>query len=132
MSASGGYGYQTRPFLKVRRGYTDVLAATKRKNIIHGLVEIDVTQARRMLRHREAAGEDLSFTALIIHAVARAVDEDRIMHAYRRRGRLILFDEIDVNTQIEANVRLGGTVGISSVGMLARPVVGVFRSPRPP
>jgi pyruvate/2-oxoglutarate dehydrogenase complex dihydrolipoamide acyltransferase (E2) component len=81
-----------------------MLAATKRKDIIHGLVEIDVTKAHRLLRQREAAGEDLSFTAFLIHAVARAVDEDRIMHAYRRRGRLILFDDVDVNTQIEAAV----------------------------
>ena len=92
-------GYQTRPFLKIRRGYTDLLAATKRKHIIHGLVEIDVTNAHWVLRQRELAGEDLSFTAFVIHAVARAVDEDRIMHAYRRRGRLILFDEVDVNTR---------------------------------
>jgi len=34
-------------------------------------------------------------------AVARAVDEDRIMHAYRRRNPIILFDEVDINTQIE-------------------------------
>jgi pyruvate/2-oxoglutarate dehydrogenase complex dihydrolipoamide acyltransferase (E2) component len=102
--AAGGSGYQTRPFLKIRRGYTDLLTATKRKNIIHGLVEIDVTNAHRMLRQREAAGEDLSFTAFLIHAVARAIDEDRIMHAYRRRGRLILFDEVDVNAQVEAAV----------------------------
>ena len=87
--AGDGRGYQTRPFLKIRRGYTDLLTATKRKNIIHGLVEIDVTKAHRLLRRRESAGEDLSFTAFLIHAVARAVDEDRIMHAYRRRGRLI-------------------------------------------
>jgi hypothetical protein len=36
-----------------------------------------------------------------MHAVARAVDEDRIRHAYRRRNQLILSDEVDVNTQIE-------------------------------
>jgi pyruvate/2-oxoglutarate dehydrogenase complex dihydrolipoamide acyltransferase (E2) component len=101
---AGGDGYQTRPFLKIRKGYTDLLAATKRKHIIHGLVEIDVTNAQQLMRRREAAGEDLSFTAFLIHAVARAVDEDRIMHAYRRRGRLILFDDVDVNTQIEAAV----------------------------
>ena len=31
----------------------------------------------------------------------RAVDEDRIMHAYGRRNQLILFDDVDINTQIE-------------------------------
>jgi hypothetical protein len=61
-TAGDGRGYQTRPLLKIRRGYTDLLTATKRKNIIHGLVEIDVTKAHRLLRQRESAGEDLSFT----------------------------------------------------------------------
>ena len=116
--AARGRGYQTRPFLKIRRAYTDLLTATKRKNIIHGLVEIDVTNAHRLLRQREAAGEDLSFTAFLIHAVARAVDEDRIMHAYRRRGRLILFDDVDVNTQIETAV-VDGAPAARFAGRLA-------------
>jgi pyruvate/2-oxoglutarate dehydrogenase complex dihydrolipoamide acyltransferase (E2) component len=101
---ANGASFQTRPFLKIRKGYLDVLAAGRRKNIIHGLIEIDVTEARRVLRRCAAAGEDLSFTAFLMHAVARAVDEDRILHAYRRRNRLILFDEVDVNVQIEAEL----------------------------
>jgi hypothetical protein len=36
-----------------------------------------------------------------MHAVAGAVDDDRIMHAYRQ-SQLILLDDVDVNTQIEA------------------------------
>jgi pyruvate/2-oxoglutarate dehydrogenase complex dihydrolipoamide acyltransferase (E2) component len=39
-----------------------------------------------------------------VFAVAKAVDEDRIMHAYRRRNRIILFDDVDINTQIEVEV----------------------------
>ena len=32
----------------------------------------------------------------------RAVDENKIMHAYRKGGKhLVLFDDVDVNTQIE-------------------------------
>jgi pyruvate/2-oxoglutarate dehydrogenase complex dihydrolipoamide acyltransferase (E2) component len=53
---------------------------------------------------REAADEPLSFTAALMHAVARAVDEDRILHAYRRRNRIILFADVDINTQIEVDV----------------------------
>ena len=96
--------YETRPFLKIRRAYGDVLAASRRKDIIHGLVEVDVTEARRLLRQRHAAGQDLSFTAFVMHAVARAVDADRILHAYRRRNRLILFADVDVNVQVETSV----------------------------
>ena len=54
--AGGGPGYQTRPFLKIRKGYTDVLAASRRKDIIHGLLEIDVTHAHELLRQRKADG----------------------------------------------------------------------------
>jgi pyruvate/2-oxoglutarate dehydrogenase complex dihydrolipoamide acyltransferase (E2) component len=103
-TSSGGEHFQTRPFLKIRKGYLDVLAAGRRKNIIHGLIELDVTELRRILGEREAAGQALSFTAALMHAVAKAVDEDRIMHAYRRRNRIILFDEVDINTQIEVEI----------------------------
>jgi len=102
--AAGRDSFQTRPFLKIRKGYLDVMAAGRRKNIIHGLIEIDVTQPRRVLRRCAATGEDLSFTAFLMHAVARAVDEDRILHAYRRRNRLILFDDVDINVQIEVEL----------------------------
>lgn len=40
-----------------------------------------------------------------MHCVATAVDGDRIVHAYRRRNRLVLFGDVDVNTQIEADLR---------------------------
>jgi chloramphenicol O-acetyltransferase len=100
MSADGE-SYEARPFLKIRRAYLHNFEASRRKHFIHGLVEMDVTEIRRAVRLREAAGEDISFTAVVMHAVARAVDEDRIMHAYRRRSQLILFDDVDVNTQIE-------------------------------
>ncbi|MDN5795694.1 MAG: 2-oxo acid dehydrogenase subunit E2 [Intrasporangium sp.] len=100
----GVSAYETRPFLKVRRAYTDILTASRRKDIIHGLFEIDVTEPRRVVQARRAAGEDISFTAFVLHAVARAVDENKVLHAYRRRNRLILFHDVDVNTQIEAEV----------------------------
>ena len=96
--------FETRPFLKVRKGYLDILAAGRRKNIIHGLIEIDVTKLRRELRERESVGEALSFSAAVMHSVAKAVDEDRILHAYRRRNQIILFDKVDINTQIEVEV----------------------------
>jgi len=49
--------------LKIRKGYVDVLAAGRRKNIIHGLIDLDVTELRRMLRVREAVGQDFDGAA---------------------------------------------------------------------
>jgi hypothetical protein len=56
--------YEVRPFLKIRRAYPDNFAASRRKHFIHGLVEVDVTEIQRALRHSEAAGNDISFTAV--------------------------------------------------------------------
>ena len=42
--AGDASGYSTRPFLTIRRMYLDVLDAGRRKRMIHGLVEVDVTR----------------------------------------------------------------------------------------
>lgn len=96
--------YETRPYLRVRRGYVDVLDAGRRKNLVHGLLQLDVTEARRLLAHPRDGAAPLSFSAWVLHCVAAAVDADRIVHAYRRRNRLVLFADVDVSTQIEAEV----------------------------
>ena len=96
--------YESRPFLKVRRGYADVLTASRRKDIVHGLFEIDATLARSLLHDLRSSGVDVSFTAFLVHALAQAVDEDRSVQAYRRHHRLIIFDDVDVNTQIETTI----------------------------
>ena len=48
-----------------------------------------------------------------MHAAARAVQADPIMHAYRRRNRLVLFDDVDVNMRVE--VELAGQKIVKSV-----------------
>jgi pyruvate/2-oxoglutarate dehydrogenase complex dihydrolipoamide acyltransferase (E2) component len=93
--------YEERPFLPIRRAYIDVLRAGRRKNIIHGLVEADVTDAPDRLT---SGAERYSFTAFVLFCVARAVDADRGVQAYRRGRKLVMFDEVDVNTQIEVEL----------------------------
>lgn len=91
------------PFPRSRQLVVDAMRAGRRKHMIHGLVEFDVTQPRALLReHKARTGESLSFTAFILHCVGAAVAEDRAIHAVRDwRGRLVLFDDVDVNTIIE-------------------------------
>jgi pyruvate/2-oxoglutarate dehydrogenase complex dihydrolipoamide acyltransferase (E2) component len=73
--------------------------------MVHALLELDVTRARSLLHERGAAGEKLSFTAFIVSSLARAIDANKRLHAYRDwRGRLVLFDEVDVVTLIESKV----------------------------
>ena len=98
--------YQTLPFPRSRAFVVDAAHAARRKHMIHGLVEFDVTRPRALLReHKERTGESLSFTAFVLHCVGRAVAEDRLVHAYRDwRGRLVLFEDVDVNTIVEVEI----------------------------
>jgi pyruvate/2-oxoglutarate dehydrogenase complex dihydrolipoamide acyltransferase (E2) component len=90
------------PFSRARQVAQD-LSVIQRRHVIHGLIEIDVTQARALLcAHQQECGEILSFTAYVIWCVARTVGEHTGMHAYRYgRKRLIIFPDVDVNTLIE-------------------------------
>ncbi len=98
--------YEVRPFPRVRQLVIDSTRLGKRKHTIHGLIEIDVTEARRTLReYNPRTGESLSFTAFIITCLGKAVEMDKSVHAYRNwRNQLILFDEVDVNTIIETDM----------------------------
>jgi pyruvate/2-oxoglutarate dehydrogenase complex dihydrolipoamide acyltransferase (E2) component len=99
-------GYTVVPFAPVRRMIVDVLDMGHRKHTIHGLAEADVTRARQYIREYEAtSGKDLSFTAFIVVCLGKAVDRNKYMHAYRSgRNHLVMFDEVDVNTQIEIEI----------------------------
>lgn len=98
--------FEVKPFPTIRRATIDVLDAGQRKHMIHGLLEVDVSRPRRLIReHKAQTGESLSFTAFIIYCLGRAVDQNRHMHAYRDlRNRLILFKEVDVSTTVEREI----------------------------
>ena len=101
--------YEVVPFPKIRLGGIDLLRKGHQMHIVHGLMEVDVTKPRQHIREfRARTGETLSFTAFIATCLAEAVDENKCMHAYRDWwNRLIIFDDVDVNTMIEREA--GGT-----------------------
>src|SRR5690606_5136205 len=88
------------PYPRSRAFVVDAARVAAGKHMIHGLIEFDVTGPRRWLRaHKERTGESLSFTAFVLHCVGAAVAEDPMIHACRDwRGRLVLFDDVDINT----------------------------------
>jgi hypothetical protein len=78
----------------------------RERPLIHGLIEVDVTHARALLRdHHTRTGETVSFTAFVTACVARAVDEHKEVHAVRYgRRHLMVFDDVDVCTRVERKV----------------------------
>ncbi|MFC6940660.1 2-oxo acid dehydrogenase subunit E2 [Salinirubellus sp. GCM10025818] len=105
-------GDRIEPFSPRRRGTVDYMRAAGRRSNVHGLVEFDVTEARQRIRTiEEETGEQLSFTAFLVCCLARAIDDHPHINAYRDwRGRVHVFDDVDVNVLVETTVdgeRLG-------------------------
>lgn len=99
-------GYEVVPFSAGRRLIADALSQGRTKHNIHGLLDVDVTEARSRIRVFEAeTGSDASFTAFVIGCLGRAVDLDRPVHALRGfRNQLVIFDDVDVNTTVEIEI----------------------------
>jgi pyruvate/2-oxoglutarate dehydrogenase complex dihydrolipoamide acyltransferase (E2) component len=106
MASNHHEGYEVVPFPKLRRAMAIMTGSVKRAHQIHGLIEVDVTEARRHLRnYKEKTGEALSFTAFITTCVARAVNENKSLNACRKGAKqLMLFDDVDVATLIERDL----------------------------
>ena len=98
--------YRVVPYPKYRRWMVAAFHSTRHKPVIHGLFEVDVTEARAFLRaYKTRTGESLSFTAFLIACLAKAVDENKGVQAYRQGGkRLVVFDDVDVLTDMERDV----------------------------
>ncbi|TFV88899.1 2-oxo acid dehydrogenase subunit E2 [Blastococcus sp. CT_GayMR16] len=94
-----------RPFPPSRRLVVAAVRAGRRIRPMHGLLEVDVTDARRLLA---ASDPPMSTTAFVVAAVARAAAAHPEVHAYRDwRGRLVQHSAVDVQTLVEVETREG-------------------------
>src|SRR6266704_5865160 len=96
-------GYKIVPFPRMQSIVRTIARVARHKYIMRGLVEIDVTRARQFIReHKARTGESLSFTAFLAACVGHAVEMNKSVHAYRNwRHQLVLFDDVDINIQVE-------------------------------
>jgi pyruvate/2-oxoglutarate dehydrogenase complex dihydrolipoamide acyltransferase (E2) component len=106
-------GETIEPFPRQRRGTVDYMRVAGRRSVVHGLVELDVTEARTRIRTYEAkTGTRYSFTAFLVSCLARAIDDHPRVQTHRDwRGRLVQFDDVDVNVLVERDVD-GERIGV--------------------
>ena len=95
--------YSVESIPRMRRFSLDAGYLGRRRHIVHGLIELDVTDVREYIRaYQSRTGETLSFTAFIIFCLGRAIEENPHMHAYRNwRGQLVLFEDVTISTMFE-------------------------------
>jgi pyruvate/2-oxoglutarate dehydrogenase complex dihydrolipoamide acyltransferase (E2) component len=89
-----------------RRVWVNALDLSWPAHTMYGLLEVDVTVARRFIaEHKARTGETLSFAGFLTFCLARAVDEDKTIQAYRKGNRqLIIFDDVNVGLMVERKV----------------------------
>ena len=95
--------YRLEPIPPMRRFSIDAGYLGRRRHIVHGLIEVDVTDARELIReHERETGQKLSFTAFVIYCLSRAIDKHPHVHAYRDwRNRLVIYDDINITSMFE-------------------------------
>src|SRR5690349_13507378 len=103
MRSSGTFvrdrGVETRPFPSSRRLVTAAVRTGRRIVPMHGLMDVDIDDAHRLLAAHDPA---LSMTAFVVASVARAAAAHPEVHAYRDwRGRLVEHHYVDVQTLVE-------------------------------
>ena len=95
-------GYRLEPFPKSRRIVVDAGRAATRRHTVFGLIEVDVSPA---LDHLDGLAIRPSLTSFVVASTAQAVAEVPEVHALRDlRGRVIIFDDVDINVMIETDL----------------------------
>ena len=102
-------GYKIEPIPRMRRFVSDAGHLGRRRHIIHGLIEADVTVVRQHLReYAQRTDKRLSLTAYLIFCLGQALQSNEHLYAYRDwRNRLIIFDKINISAMIEVETDRG-------------------------
>ncbi|MFW9847626.1 MAG: 2-oxo acid dehydrogenase subunit E2 [Candidatus Thorarchaeota archaeon] len=88
-----------------RQFIVELMEQGLRSHYISGLIEVDVTKGRHLIKeYEENSGKELSFTAWITKCIAQAISEHRNVHAIRKGKRLIIFKDVDVSVMIERQI----------------------------
>jgi pyruvate/2-oxoglutarate dehydrogenase complex dihydrolipoamide acyltransferase (E2) component len=117
MSDLPGSSFRELPWPRIRELAVDVLTMGRRVHLAYGLSEVDVSRPLALIeKYRPQLPGGLSFTAFLVHCLAQAIDQHTMLHAYRKGSRrLVIFDDVDVNTLFEKRKPDGSMVPVSYV-----------------
>lgn len=103
------------PFSLERKQIVDFLSFAKSKHTAYAVLELDITGMRSNIRAASRkAKRTTSLTGYLLYCFARAVSADKMIQAYRKGNKLIVFDDVDVSTMVERTIN-GSLVPVSYV-----------------
>ncbi len=95
--------YASKKFPRSRRNISLMLEQGKRRHVIHALIEVDVTEGRKIIRDiKNKTGKKISFTGWIIKCIAQIISEYPEFNTFRHgRNKLATFCDVDVALPVE-------------------------------
>ncbi len=98
-------GFSSVPLTFNRQVVRASASVTRKKNTIHSLTEIDITEPRRLIKeHFEKTGEKISFTAYITGCLAHVLHSHRQLNSFIKGRRLIVLDDVTISVLIEREI----------------------------
>jgi len=99
-------GYTISPLSFSRKVVRASASVTKRRNTIHCLTEIDITEPRRLIaEHFSKTGEKLSFTAYIVTCLARTIAEQPELNSFISWNRFVVLDDVTISVLVEREIK---------------------------
>jgi pyruvate/2-oxoglutarate dehydrogenase complex dihydrolipoamide acyltransferase (E2) component len=95
--------YTISQFPDNRKFIIDSLEEAAKKHLVYGLVEVDITRGRQLMRERRrASGQFISFTGWIAKCIGQAVSEHKNLQAHwQGRKQTVTFEDVDVAMAVE-------------------------------
>jgi pyruvate/2-oxoglutarate dehydrogenase complex dihydrolipoamide acyltransferase (E2) component len=104
MNLIGNYTQKADPISRIST--EDVCVLGLKKHAIQALIEIDVTEARRMIRENKKKGMKISFTAWIIKCISCVCEEYKLIHGVKKgKHKVVVFDDVDISILVEREVQ---------------------------
>ena len=104
MKNIGEYKIETFPISRLST--IDIGKEGLKKHHIKALIELDVTEARKMIFEKKKLHEKVSFNSWIIKCISHAVEECVQIHGVRKGKReVVIFDDVDISIVIEREIQ---------------------------
>jgi pyruvate/2-oxoglutarate dehydrogenase complex dihydrolipoamide acyltransferase (E2) component len=98
-------GYKSVPLSIYRKAIIASASVTRKKNTIHCISEVDITQPRHLIKeHFEKTGEKLSITAYIVTCLARVIKQYPQFNSFIKGSSLIMLDDVTISVLIERDM----------------------------
>jgi pyruvate/2-oxoglutarate dehydrogenase complex dihydrolipoamide acyltransferase (E2) component len=93
-----GVGYTLQPVPRERQPVLDRLAGASRRFVVHALIELDVSEPKRLIQD---ADPRVSWTGFLIATLARAVAVHPEVNARKAGNQILTFDRVDIGATVE-------------------------------